>query len=77
MLKYPKSTGVIHMIRPDGTQLAPKGLTGRGAIDIPWGLNIDGNDDVWIGNFSPRDRSVALMAGIDTKGHPPGTKPAT
>ncbi len=75
MLRYTKSTGVIHMIRPDGTQLDPKGFTGDGAIDIPWGLNIDGNDDVWVGNFSPRDRSVALMAGVDTKGHPAGTKP--
>ena len=39
------------MIRPDGTQPAPKGFTGGGVVDIPWGLNIDGNDDVWIGNF--------------------------
>ena len=62
------------MIRPDGTQPAPTGFTGGGAIDIPWGLNIDGNDDVWVGNLSPRTRSVVLMAGVDTKGHPAGTK---
>ena len=74
MLKYPKSTGVINMIRPDGTQPTPKGYTGGGAIDIPWGLNIDGNDDVWVGNLSPRGRSVVLLAGVDTKGHPAGTK---
>ena len=74
MLKYPKSTGVISMILPDGTQPTPMGYTGGGAIDVPWGLNIDGNDDVWIGNLSPRARSVVLMAGVDTKGHPAGTK---
>lgn len=73
--RYPKSTGVINMIRPDGTQLAPKGLTGGGAIDIPWGLNIDGNDDVWIGNFGPRNNGVVFMAGAEPKGHPAGTKP--
>lgn len=72
--KYPKSTGVIHAIRPDGTQLEPKGFTGGGAIDMPWGLNIDGNDDVWIGNFGPRNLGVALMAGANPKGHPAGTK---
>jgi hypothetical protein len=75
MMKYPKSTGVIHMIRPDGTQPEPKGFTGGGAVDIPWGVNIDGNNDVWIGNAGPRARSVVLLAGANPRGHPPGTKP--
>ena len=26
------------------------GYTGGGAIDIPWGLNIDGNGNVWAAN---------------------------
>jgi hypothetical protein len=73
MLTYDKSTGVIHMIRQDGTQLEPKGFTGGGAVDVPWGLNIDGNDDVWIGNLGPRNNGVVLMAGADAKGHPAGT----
>ena len=76
MVKYiegppTRTTGAINMIRPDGTQPAPMGFTGP-AINIPWGLNIDGNDDVWFGNFWAR--SVVLMAGDDTKGHPAGTK---
>jgi len=75
MLSSPKPTGVINMIRPDGTQPVPQGFSGGGAVDVPWGLNLDGNDDVWIGNLSPRGRSVVLMAGMDTKGHPAGTKP--
>ena len=41
-------------------------------INVPWGLSIDGNDDVWFGNFY--GRGVILMAGEDTKGHPAGTK---
>ena len=65
-------TGVVNMIRPDGTQPAPTGFTGDKAVNVPWGLNIDGNDDVWIGNFW--GRGVVLMAGDDTKGHPAGTK---
>ncbi len=75
MLAYPKPTGVIHMIRPDGTQLEPKGFTGNGAVDVPWGLNLDGDDNVWIGNLSPRNRAVVFIAGTNLKGLPAGTKP--
>ena len=49
----------------------PEGFTGP-AESIPWGLNIDGNDDVWVGNMW--GRSAALLAGDNTAGHPPGTK---
>ena len=55
-------------------QIDAKGYTGDGAVDVPWGLNLDGNDDVWVGNLSPRSRGVVLMAGVDTEGHPAGTK---
>jgi len=76
MFKYvmgppPRPTGAVNMIRPDGTQPAPMGFSGK-AINIPWGLNVDGNDDVWVGNMW--GRSVTLLAGDDTKGHPAGTK---
>jgi hypothetical protein len=66
-----RPTGAVNMIRPDGTQPAPMGFTGE-AINIPWGLNVDGNDDVWVGNMW--GRSVTLLAGDDTRGHPAGTK---
>ena len=77
MLKYPKPTGVIHMFRPDGTQLEPQGYTGGGVVDLPWGVNIDGNDDVWIGLATPTParRGVVLLAGANPEGHPEGTKP--
>jgi streptogramin lyase len=76
MFKYvsgppPRPTGAVNMIRPDGTQPAPDGFTGE-AINIPWGLNVDGNDDVWVGNMW--GRSVSLLAGDNTKGHPAGIK---
>lgn len=76
MFKYvsgppPRPTGAVNMIRPDGTQPAPDGFTGE-AINIPWGLNVDGNDDVWVGNMW--GRSATLLAGDNTKGHPTGTK---
>ena len=60
------------MIRPDGSQPAPKGFIGNNQLNVPWGVSIDGNDDIWVGNFWAR--GVMLMAGDDTKGHPAGTK---
>jgi hypothetical protein len=77
MVKYimgppARITGQVNMIRPDGTQPAPRGFTGPGE-SIPWGLNVDGNDDVWVGNMW--GRSAVLLAGDNTKDHPAGTKP--
>jgi hypothetical protein len=72
------STGVVNLIRSDGTQPAydPKagGFTGGGLVDSPWGLNIDGNDDVWVANIGAVKNGVVLMAGVDSKWHPAGTK---
>lgn len=65
-------TGIVNMIRPDGSQPEPNGFTGNNQLNVPWGVSIDGNDDVWVGNFWAR--GVMLMAGDHTKGHPPGTK---
>ena len=72
LLTYPKPTGIVSMLRPDGTQPVPGGFTGGGSVWIPWGLNIDGNGDVWVA--SGTTGSVWLLAGDDTKGHSPGTK---
>lgn len=74
VLKYvnaTRTTGAVNMIRPDGTQPAPKGFTGL-SISLPWGVSIDGNDDVWVGTMW--GRSVLLMAGDETKGHSVATK---
>jgi hypothetical protein len=68
-----KTTGVASMIRPDGTQLRPEGFTGGGTINAPWGLAIDGNDDVFVA--SGLGRGVVMLAGIEPNGHPAGTKP--
>jgi len=62
--------GDISMIRPDGTVLpafdGDKSLTG------PWGVAIDGNDNVWIANST--GRSVTQLCGVRTETCPPGLK---
>ena len=54
VLRYPKPTGIVSMFRPNGEQAAPKGYDGGGAIDGPWGVNIDGNGDAWVGTIKGR-----------------------
>jgi hypothetical protein len=70
-----KSSGFMSLIRADGTQPEPNVFNGDGAVSLPWGVNIDGNDDVWAA--SDLRRGVVYMAGDNTKGHPAGTKTAT
>jgi hypothetical protein len=65
----------MSLIRADGTQPEPNVFNGDGAVSLPWGVNIDGNDDVWAA--SDLRRGVVYMAGDNTKGHPAGTKTAT
>jgi uncharacterized protein (TIGR03000 family) len=72
-IKEGKKTGIVSMIRPDGSQLNPEGFTGGGAINAPWGVVIDGNDDVFVA--SGLGRGIAMLAGAEAKGHPAGTKP--
>ena len=71
-LKPGETTGEVNLIRADGTQPAPRGFTGGKTIDMPWGVSIDGNDDVWVANFW--GRGVVLMAGAEPKGHRSGLK---
>lgn len=66
-------TGVVSMIRPDGTQPVPEGFTGSGKMNAGWGLVIDGNDDVFAA--SGLGRGIVMLAGAEPNGHPPGTKP--
>ena len=66
-------TGVVNMIRPDGTQPEPMGFSGGKLLNVPWGVSIDGEDQVWVANFW--GRGVVLMAGAEPKGQTSGAKP--
>ena len=64
--------GTASMIRPDGTQPEPKGFDGNRTINGGWGMAIDGDDNVWVGNAV--GMGVVFLAGDDPNGRPPGTK---
>jgi len=68
LTKYPG--GDVSMIRPDGKVLGPfdadKTLVG------PWGMAIDGNDNVWVANST--GRAIAQLCGVRLEACPPGLK---
>jgi DNA-binding beta-propeller fold protein YncE len=68
LVKYPG--GDVSMVRPDGTVLPP--FDGGKSIVGPWGIAIDGNDNVWVANAT--GRSVTQLCGARSENCPPGTK---
>jgi DNA-binding beta-propeller fold protein YncE len=68
LVKYPG--GDVSMVRPDGTVLPP--FDGGKSIVGPWGIAIDGNDNVWVANAT--GRSVTFLCGARPANCPPGMK---
>jgi len=62
--------GDLSMITPDGTVHGP--FNAGGAITGPWGVAIDGNDNVWVA--SSTSQSVTQLCGVRTENCPPGLK---
>lgn len=62
--------GDISMISPDGTVHGP--FDAEGAITGPWGVAIDGNDNVWVA--SSTSHSITQLCGVRTETCPPGLK---
>jgi len=62
--------GDVSMIRPDGTVLGP--FDGDKSLIGPWGIAVDGNDNIWVANAT--GRSIAQLCGVRTERCPPGHK---
>lgn len=68
-------TGSVYMIPSDATPMeefdpntkkTELPAYGDGELNAPWGISIDGNDDVWVAHFM--GRGVSLMAGSNPAG---------
>ncbi len=68
MAKFPG--GDVSMVRADGTVLPP--FDGGKSINAPWGIAVDGNDNVWVANAM--GHSVTLLCGARPANCPSGTK---
>ena len=68
VVKYPG--GDVSLVHPDGTVLGS--FDGGKSIDSPWGIAVDGNDNVWVANDG--GHSITLLCGARPANCPPGTK---
>jgi hypothetical protein len=67
----PQSTdGSIAMIRRDAR--ATKGPFTGGGLTIPWGIAVDGDDNVWVANFF--EQRLSHFCGRNPRACPPGAE---
>lgn len=59
----------VSMITPSGTVSAGSPYTG-GGLYMPWGIAVDGNDNVFVANFN--GKRLSYIAGANTSSLPPG-----
>ena len=65
--------GSLTVLRPDGSEASFSPVYGKG-ITGPWAVSIDGNDNVWIANFSSATAGIVQLCGFRTENCPPGMK---
>jgi streptogramin lyase len=65
-----RGSGSVTFISSRGVP-RPKPITG-GGLTAPWGIAVDGHDNVWVANFS--HQRVSELCGIERSNCPPGTR---
>ncbi len=68
-----KEGGSVVLLKPDGSQFPGSPFTGS-SLPGPWAAAVDGNDNVWISNFSGASGQLAHLCGARTENCPPGMK---
>jgi len=66
--------GSVTVLRPDGSKAPFSPVTGKG-LGAPWAVAVDGNDNVWISNFtSGLGGTLVELVGVRPETCPPGLK---
>ena len=65
--------GSVTVLRPDGTEASFSPVYGKGIFG-PWAASVDGNDNVWVSNFSTSSAGIVELCGFHTEHCPPGVK---
>jgi len=65
--------GSMTVLGPDGTEANFSPVYGKG-ITGPWAVSVDGNDNIWISNFSSAAAGIVQLCGFRTENCPPGMK---
>jgi sugar lactone lactonase YvrE len=66
-----KGGGDITLIKPNG-KIATKQPIKSGGVVNPWGITVDGDDNVWVANFS--GQRLTELCGSDPQSCPPGKR---
>lgn len=62
--------GSVGLLGPDGTPLSDTPFQ-AGGVTLPWGIAVDGNDNVWVANFA--GKRVSQFCGVPVIDCRPGT----
>ncbi len=65
--------GSVALLHPDGSPYPGSPFTG-GGLPGPWAAVVDGNDNIWISNFSMPNSPIVQLCGVKTENCPPGMK---
>ena len=65
--------GSVTVLRPDGSKALGQPIYGNGLF-CPWAAAVDGDDNVWISNFSGAKAGIVELCGANSKAWPPGKK---
>ena len=65
--------GSLTVLHPDGTEANFSPIYGKG-ISGPWAVSVDGNDNIWVSNFSSAAAGIVQLCGFRTESCPPGMK---
>jgi len=61
--------GSVTLLAPDGSVVSTTPFTG-GGLTLPWGITVDGNDNVWVANFA--GKRLTELCGRQVETCPPG-----
>ena len=73
MSKQKGGDGSVTLLRPDGTHYPGSPFAG-GGLPAPWAVAVDGNDNIWISNFTSPSSPIVELCGVRTENCPPGMK---
>ena len=63
----------LTVLRPDGTEAKFSPIYGKGIFG-PWAVSVDGNDNIWVSNFTSAEAGIVELCGFRTENCPPGMK---
>jgi streptogramin lyase len=65
--------GNVTILRSDGSE-APGSPVFGGGVVVPWAIAVDGNDHVWVSNFSSASTGIVELCGCRPEANPAGMK---